>query len=368
MAENYISEIVLNNFRNYQRGKFSFCRGFNILYGPNGRGKTNLLEAISLFSNSRGIRGAQADEMMSLGARNNDLPDGAMFSLFLKLSDYSRILIVQKSEKKLVTFNDELQRNSEMLSDTLKITYLVPQMDYFFIDSPDNRRKFIDKTGDMLFTGHYGNVKKYEFFLRERIKILLTQSNYSKWLDIVEKKIAELGTAIADVRNKTIEYLNRIFEEHTSEFPTGKITIDGFVENMLRETKSIDTEDFYRKTLFLNRGVDSKAKRTSFGLHRSDIVVFNRDKNTRAELCSTGEQKMLLLSLIVTRAIFSKQIGRGIVILLLDEICSHIDDETRRKFFLELEKLNVQTFLSGTAIDNFSHLLESSVEKNLIEL
>ncbi|MDR2778655.1 MAG: AAA family ATPase [Rickettsiales bacterium] len=369
MPKNYISEIILNNFRNYRENRFSFCEGFNILSGPNGRGKTNLLEAISLFSNSRGIKGARADEMVSLGARGSSgLPSGVLFSLFLKLGDHSRILIMQRYEKKLIKFNDELQRNSETLADTLKITYLVPQMDYFFIDGQENRRKFVDKTADMLFTNHYGNVKKYEFFLRERMKILLTQSNYGKWLDIVEKKIAELGTAIANVRNEVIERLNRIFSEHTSEFPMGQITINGSVENMFAETKAIEIENFYRKILHSNRNDDAKTKRTNFGVHRSDIVVFNKDKNIRAELCSTGEQKMLLLSMIVTRAIFSEQIGRGTVILLLDEVCSHIDSDTRRKLFIELQKLNAQIFLTGTSIDNFSYIVENGNNCNIIEL
>jgi DNA replication and repair protein RecF len=368
MADNYISEIILNNFRSYRRGRFGFCREFNILYGPNGRGKTNLLEAISLFSNSRGIRGAQIGEMVSLDAENNYLPDGILFSLFLRLNDHGRLLIMQKSEKKLIKFNDTLQKNSEILSDMLKITYLVPQMDYFFIDSHENRRKFIDKTADMLFTGHYSNVRKYEFFLKERLKILSIQNDHGKWLDIIERKIVDLGTAIANVRNEVVTHLNRIFNEHTSEFPTGKITIDGTIENMFEETKAVDIENFYRKILFLDRDNDAKTKRTNFGVHRSNIIVFNRDKNIRAELCSTGEQKMLLLSLIVARAIFSEQIGRGMVVLLLDEVCSHIDGETRRKLFVELQKLHAQIFLTGTNIDDFSYLVTGDVSKNLIEL
>ena len=117
-------------------------------------------------------------------------------------------------------------------------------------------------------------------------------------VDIVEKKIVQLGVSIASIRNETIGYLNNIFENNTTNFPTGYIIINGTVENLLLNKKSIEVEDIYLKTMFNNRSEDAISKRTNFGIHKSDIVIMNKFKNMLAHLCSTGEQKMLLISLL----------------------------------------------------------------------
>ncbi|MDR1495149.1 MAG: AAA family ATPase [Rickettsiales bacterium] len=368
MPEKYISEVILNNFRNYSNRTFDFCGGFNILVGPNGRGKTSLLEAISLVSDARGLRGAQVDEMVSMNCkRGGTLPDDVMFSVYLKFNDRDRVVLRQKYDRKLIKFNDEQLRNTDPLTKILRITYFIPQMDQFFMEDRPARVKFLDRTADMLFVSHYANVKKYEFFLRERIKILLTNANQNRWLDIVEKKIAELGTAIADVRNRIISRLNQIFLEYTTEFPMEHLNILGEVENGFSDRRALEIENFYRRTLFSNRDIDRETKKTNFGVHRSDLSVSNRVNGVKAELCSSGEQKMLLLSLIVTRAIFSKQINSGATVLLLDEACSHIDETAREKLFFELGKLDIQSFITGTDPGYFKNL-EKFANSKIIEL
>jgi DNA replication and repair protein RecF len=306
-------------------------------------------------------------DLVLIGQKNEELPSDVLFSLFIKFANGDRILILQKSDRRFIKVNDRLLRNTNLLAELLKITYLIPQMDYFFVDNHAIRRRFIDRTVTLLSTEHYGNVKKYDFFLRERMKILITRDHRDNWLDVVEGKIAELGTAIASARNNTVQHLNKIFREYTTEFPRGQISIGGPVESRLLEEKTPEVENFYRKTLFSNRNGDLKSKRTNFGIHRSTIEVLQRDKNIRAELCSTGEQKMLLLALVVIRTIFSREIGQGTTILLLDEVCSHIDDETRGKLFSELKNLGVQTFISGTNPQNFTDLLDVGSNSRLIE-
>lgn len=367
MSDQFISEIVLNNFRNYANAKFNFYSDFNIIAGPNGIGKTNLLEAISLFSNSKGIRKATTQELINLHNKTNNknnnnniqLPNDILFSLFLKYTknkDESKLLILQKEDKKLLKHNDDILKKGSLLTNILKITWLTPQMDSFFTGASADRRKFIDRTAELLFSDHYDNVKRYEFFVKERMKILTTQTMNDRWLDIVEKKIVQLGVSIASVRNDTVNYLNNIFENNTKNFPTGYILINGIIENMLVNSKAIEVEDLYLKTMFNNRSEDTISKRTNFGIHKSDIIIMNKFKNMLASLCSTGEQKMLLISLIFVRAIFTKQLNNGIPILLLDEICSHIDNNTRELFFEELRNLNIQTFLTGTKKEDFLSL------------
>ena len=358
MTNQFISEIVLNNFRNYTSIKFNFFSNYNIIAGQNGIGKTNLLEAISLFSNSKGIRKATVQELININNNKTQLPEDILFSLFLKYQkeEENKLLILQKEDKKILKHNDEILKKSSLLTNILKITWLTPQMDSFFIGASADRRKFIDRTAELLFSDHYDNVKKYEFFVKERMKILTTQTMNDKWLDIVEKKIVQLGVSIASIRNETIGYLNNIFENNTTNFPTGYIIINGTVENLLLHKKSIEVEDIYLKTIFNNRSEDAISKRTNFGIHKSDIVIMNKFKNMLAHLCSTGEQKMLLISLIFVRTLFTKQLNNGIPILLLDEICSHIDTNTRELFFDELKRLDIQTFLTGTKKEDFLSL------------
>ena len=211
----------------------------------------------------------------------------------------------------------------------------------------------------MLFTNHYDNVKKYEFFIKERLRVLENQNN-DKWLDIIEKKIVDLGVSIANVRNETLERLNSLFENYTTEFPTEKISMNGIIENMLEKNNSLTVEKFYHDKLIENRTIDKENKRTNFGIHKSDMIVFNKYKKMNANLCSTGEQKMLLISLIIVRTLFSKQ--NGLPILLLDEICSHLDEKTRLSLFRELKRLNVQTFLTGLEKSDFLYLSNNFIE------
>lgn len=362
MSGRYITEITLNNFRNYHCETISFKEGINVIVGNNGVGKTNILEAISLFSNFRGIRSANVCELVSITNSSNSLPKDVLFSIFIKFSSMDKILLLQKNDGKFISYNENRLKNSSELSSILGLTYFIPQMDGFFIGSSSNRRKFLDRTSDLLFTNHLDNVRKYEFFLKERMKILTTQDKYNNWLDIVEKKIAELGTSIAGVRNNTLEYLNDILQSDVTNFPTGRIELLGDVERLLLKLKAIDVENIYRENLIKFRTEDKALKRTSYGVHKSDILLFHKNKNMPANLCSTGEQKILLMSLIVTKAIFSKKISRGTTILLLDEVCSHIDQKTKKILFEELKKLDIQIFMTGINAKDFDNIQHNAIE------
>lgn len=347
MSGRYIAEITLNNFRNYFSKTISFSNGINVIVGNNGIGKTNILEAISLFSNFRGIRSANISELKSITNLNESLPRDILFSIFIKFSNSEKILLLQKNDGKLIKYNENRLKNNNELSNILGITYFVPQMDSFFIGGSSDRRKFLDRTSDLLFINHLDNIRKYEFFLKERMKILLMQDKYDNWIDIVERKIAELGTSIANVRNNTLEYLNDILQNDIVSFPISKIELIGDVEKLLLKLKAIDVENRYRENLLRFRSEDKVLKRTNYGVHRSDILLLHKDKNIPANLCSTGEQKILLMSLIVSKTIFSKKISRGTTILLLDEVCSHIDENTKKILFEELKKLDIQIFMTG---------------------
>jgi DNA replication and repair protein RecF len=353
---------MLNNFRNYSSKKISFAEGYNVIIGSNGIGKTNILEALSLFSNSRGLRNATNEELTNIKRDCPFLPEDVLYSLSLRFSNGDKLNLIQKNDKKIVKINDEVIKKMSFLNSFLNITFLIPQMDDFFMGVSAVRRKFLDKTAEILFNEHYENVKKYEFFVKERMKILLEQNFNDRWLDIVEKKIVDLGVNIAGVRNEVVDLLNKIFITFTRNFPTGELKIIGEIEEMLRIKKSIEVEEYFLKQLRANRASDAQNKKFLLGAHRSDISVLNNEKNMKAHLCSTGEQKMLLMSLIFARCIFSKQYSKGVSALLLDEICSHIDEETKIKFFDELKNLSMQTFITGLKRDDFTYLTNNFIE------
>ena len=371
MFNQYISEIVINNFRNYLTKKIDFSKNTNIIIGNNGSGKTSILEAIYFFEELKSFRKSEILDIVNFNKNQNPfLQPDILFSLYIKLvgCDFTKSSIVYREDKdtykRIIKIDDENVKKVSDMKNLFKITYLIPQMDQFFIDQSATRRKFLDKTANLLFVDHYETVKKYEFFIKERLRILLSEKIDQNWLKVVEKKIVELGVSIASIRNETINIMNNIFNAYKLSFPIGILKIDGIIENMLYEKKSIDVENFYLDNLKQNRVNDINLKRTNFGIHKSDLVLIHKEKNIKASLCSTGEQKLLLIALMFVRCIFSKNINKGMPILLLDDIASYLDQKTRQSLFLEIEKLNIQTFITGIDMGIFKNVQNA----NFIEL
>ena len=355
----YISRLVLNNFSNYSHKVFDFDENINIIIGNNGIGKTNILEAISIFGDAKGLRNADTNELINMNnAKNNDY----LFSLYIEIKNYSteKISIVYQKDgdsfkKNILVDGKQLKKQME-LNDILKINFIIPQMDMFFLETSAVRRKFLDKTINLLYINHYETVKKYEFFVKERMKILTSDIKDDKWLDIVEKKIVELGVSIASLRNEVVGILNNIFDFYDISFPVGIIKMQGDVEELLSQEKAGIVENMYLNILKSNRDLDFKTKKTNYGIHKSDLIIIHKTKDMPARLCSTGEQKLLLISLIIIRCIFSKSINKGLPILLLDEIFTHLDQKTKSMLIQELKKLNIQTFLTGLYKNEFENL------------
>lgn len=369
MSKPFISEIVINNFRNYKNYKFSFSDNFNIIYGNNGVGKTNLLEAIYFFQELKSFKGVDINNLVNIYSEKTEfLPSNVLFSLFIKLEnfDINSVSVVYTKEndeiKKIIKINDKVVKKNTELRKIFRITYLIPQMDQFFTETSSIRRKFLDKTASLLYVNHYETVKKYEFFLKERIKILSSEKIDDNWLTIVEKKLAESGVAIASVRNEIVEILNNIFDTYKLRFPIGMFKIKGEIENLLLNNKAINVEKFYLEQLKKNRLSDLKSKRSNFGIHKSDIELIHKKNNISAKFCSTGEQKLLLLSLIIVRCIFAKNLNNGVNILILDETTTHLDCETKNILFYELNQLDMQIFLTGLTKKEFDNLNANFIE------
>ncbi len=346
-----ISKIFLNNFRNYNSRNFEFNSDITVIFGNNGVGKTNILESISLFRKGKGLRSIDLDEMV-----RNESQD-SKFTVYSELENHDEIANCATSFDK-INNKRVFQVNGNKIG-SLKnfpaIIWLTPKMDSIFTDPKSARRKFLDKIVTDIDQNHSSRINDYDKCLRERI-ILLQQNKDKKWLEIIERNIAELGVAIAIARNEAIEYLNSAILLNESDFIKTKIGIIGEIEELAKSKKSLEVEEIFSKKLRDNRDTDLLSGRNLFGVHRSDFTATLLDKNLAANFCSTGEQKSILIAITIARVRINSFFNLPKAILLLDEIVSHLDNKKRAELFKELQKLDVQAFVTGTSRNIFPNL------------
>lgn len=354
-----ISKLILNNFRNYSFRSFEFDSDICVIFGNNGVGKTNILEAISLFKKGRGLRSCDLNEMVFNQAADSK------FTIYANLNNHDEIANCATSFDK--NNNKRIfQQNGNKVSSIKNfpaIIWLTPKMDNIFTDSKSTRRNFLDKISSDIDPNHSTRLNNYNKCLRERM-ILLVQNQEKKWLEIIERKIAELGVAIAMARNETIEYLNKAILLSKSNFVKTEIKIIGEIEELARSKKSLEVEELFFNKLTKNREIDLAARRNLFGIHRSDFTTILLNKNIAANYCSTGEQKSILIAITIARIRLNSFFNLSKPILLLDEIVSHLDTNKRSELFKELESITSQTFLTGTnreIFNDLNHILSKSV-------
>ena len=370
----YIRTLELTNYRVYKSNKFNFFPNINIIYGKNGIGKTNILEAISFLSPGKGFLNANLNEVLRI---SNDKLQNNNWTIFANINDNNiadSLAVFSSNEngvlKKKVKINGNLVRSQEGLNEIFNVIWLAPNMQNLFNDDKSVRRKFLDRTVYLIDNQHASRVAKYEFLIKERMKVLTDDCKFDKnWLNILEQKIAETGISIAVARNNTVRYLNKILMNYDFNFPKFIITIDGKIENMMLENiKSVQAENKFKKILLENREQDKELKRTSEGVHKSDLRVFYSNKNVDAEYCSTGEQKLFLISFTILKALLCKELNKATPIILLDEVFSYLDKSKKTELFNELLKLKIQIFITGTDIKIFDDVLKDQDKINIINL
>ncbi len=355
-ARTSISQLKLTDFRNYQSQIFNFTHKIIAIFGNNGVGKTNILEAISLLAKGQGIKNADFEEMVcNQNTANN-------FAIYGTLENHPNIENIGTSYSKIDS-KRIFQINHDILNSHSKnrifptVIWLTPQMDNLFCSSKTLRRKFLDKIVADIDTNHNSRLNLYHHSLRERINLLNYFADRQKdWLDIIERKIAELGTAIATARNEAIYYLNQAILQNNDNFTKTTIKMIGELEDLAQNHKAIEVEEEFIQKLRNNRLIDGKSGRTNFGVHRSDFTAILLDKKIAANFCSTGEQKSILIAITFARIKIFSLLNLPSAILLLDEIVSHLDDKKRINLLEEISRLNCQSFLTATHKDFFSNL------------
>lgn len=355
----HISRISLTNFRNYAALSLDLKPGAVVLTGDNGAGKTNLLEAISLFTPGRGLRRAPYGEVAREGG------DGG-FALHAKLDGPNGDADIGTGfagadageTGRRVRINGASARSADDLLEWLRVVWLTPAMDSLFTGPAGDRRRFLDRMVLAIDASHGQRALDYEKAMRGRNRLLADNSRDGAWFEAIETQMAETGVAIAAARAELVRLLAAMIERLPGEgpFPQADIALDGDLESRVGSLPAVDVEEEFRQALATGRERDRAAGRTLTGPHRSDLVVRHRPKAMPADLCSTGEQKALLVGIVLSHARLTAEISGMTPILLLDEIAAHLDAGRRAALFSILEDLNCQAFMTGTDAALFSSL------------
>lgn len=359
----HISSLALNNFRNYSYARLEVSAGPIVLTGSNGAGKTSILEALSLLTPGRGLRRAKLSELDSLNDPSQPWAVAATLEGMqgdVKIGT-GRDPAEVEADKRITKIDGKLVRSQAELARHLSIIWLIPQMEQLFGDGTSAGRKFLDRLVYSFDPEHASRVAEYEFAMRERNKLLQNPRADGIWLDSLEQTMAETGTAIAIARLHTVEHINDAILRSPLSFPKADISIHGIIEDKLSHgVTAITAENDFRDILKANRGLDSASGRTLAGTHRSAMRVIHIIKQMDAASCSTGEQKAMLLSIVLAQARAGAQWHGVVPVLLLDEVVAHLDARRRLELFEEICQIGAQTWMTGTDAALFSGLEEKA--------
>lgn len=356
-----VERLSLSYFRCYEIFSVSLDSRPVVLTGPNGAGKTNLLESLSFLIPGRGLRHARLSDIR---CQENVNP----WAVSVQLRDGEHKLQigtgldpeVPESERRLTKINGEKVKSQSMLTQWVSVLWLTPQMDRLFLEGSQGRRRFLDRLVYGFDPSHAQRLNRYEHVLKER-NLLLRQGRFDPyWMESLEEALVSEGIALTIARREVVEQLSRVLIQKGTAFPQAELSLRGTVENLLDGRSLLDVEEEMRRLLYESREQDRFTGRTALGPHRSDLHVVHPAKNQQAALCSTGEQKALLLSMIMASAhLLSVRTGT-IPLLLLDEVVAHLDEMRRSALFDELIKLKIQTWLTGTDVSLFEGLQENA--------
>ncbi len=370
-----IRRLTLVNFRNYRYLRLNLDKPFIVLSGENGSGKTNVLEAVSFLSQGRGLRSAKLSEIKTFDflANTQDAPvfiNNNGWAVSAQLDSFGEEFTIgtavesslkeiaynetKEVERRIVHVNNQKLSSQNDLGNFLSIIWVMPQMDRIVQGGSQNRRSFLDRIVYAFDVEHAKRLSTFDNLYRQWLQILKSGTLNNIWLDTLEEQIAGIGVAIAAARREQVIRLNTFIETNPDDtFPDALLELDGTIEKMVAEKPAVYVEDFYRESLF-NQRRSILYNDAGAGINKTDLKAVYKKKNVPANLCSTGEQKSLLLNIILAQAkslIASKNIYP---ILLLDEITAHLDEVKRDAFFAKIRNLNVQSWLTSTTMFDFT--------------
>ncbi|MDB5472790.1 MAG: recF [Devosia sp.] len=342
----HLSRLRLTAFRNYTAAALDLDHRHVVLTGPNGAGKTNLLEAISLLSPGRGLRRASFDTVQAQGS---DIGWAVAATVETDAGPADVGTGAAPDGGRRVRINGANARSIEAMSDYLRVLWLTPAMDGLFAGPAGDRRRFLDRLVTTLIPSHSASVSDYEKVMRQRNR-LLDEDGDPQWLSALERQMAELGASIHLARTDSLAHLQALIAQSLDDgsFPAAHLALTPLWESQPEPSSSADLEAALMSAWRGSRALDRAAGRTIYGPHRCDLEVTYAQKGMPAALGSTGEQKALLIGLILAHARLVRLRTAITPFLLLDEIAAHLDPDRRRALFCALDGLGTQCFLTGT--------------------
>ena len=352
-----LHKITLTNFRCYKRASLEVDSRSVVLTGPNGAGKTNLLEAVSLLAPGRGLRRARLEDMdrrnESIRESTNEWGIAASIETPLGPIQIGTGRIKTSGNRRIIRINGADTKSQNTLAEYVDAVWLTPKMDRLFAEGATERRRFFDRLAFGFDAAHAGRVNAYNQAMRERIKLLGIESRDDLWLDKLEQNMAERGVAVAAARRELAARLNKASLSTSGDFPSAGVTARGIIEDWLNKVPALEAEHMFATELKKNRQHDGETRKTNIGPHRSDFVVFHNAKGLPASQCSTGEQKALLIAIVLANTHLHARERNRVPLLLLDEVAAHLDSKRRKALFNEIDKLGAQAWLTGTDLALF---------------
>lgn len=352
-----LTALSLSHFRSHKRAELQLDGRPVAIYGPNGAGKTNILEAVSLFSPGRGMRGASAADM----ARRPEALGWKLTGMVHAVQRTHEIAITSEGGAARQIQIDDKSASQIALGQITRVVWLIPSMDRLWIEGAEGRRRFLDRMALSFDPAHAQAALSYEKAMRERNRLLKDQVRDPAWYGALEAQMARAGHVLHQGRKAALEHLSQAQIQAETTFPVAEL------ELVQSEGSMPDSEADLLDALAESRFRDLAAGRALVGPHRSDLYGVYAAKGVPAKECSTGEQKALLLSLILANARSLAAQSGSPPIVLLDEVAAHLDTGRRAALYDEICALGAQAWMTGTGPELFEDLGDRAMRVEVID-